>query len=180
MTGTAAQPWHADHRLSHLLEVWQRQCPGQDRLPPRTAIDPIALGPELLPYVALIEAVDGGARFRFRLVGSQLAENAGLDLTGRYVDEVNPNKNYAAYIADLYAQSMQAKRPVYSETRYRSGSGRIGLTRRLICPLSGDGGEAEMFVAAQVFEADNRLGDAPTYTFAEGFEPGPTLIVATG
>lgn len=177
MAEATTQPWHADRRLSHLLEVWQQQYPGPGRLPPRLAIDPIALGPELLPYVALIEAVDGGRRFRFRLVGSRLAQNAGLDLTGRHVDEVNPNRSYAAYIAELYTQSMSARRPVYSETRYRSGSGRIGLTRRLICPLSSDGEQIDMFVAAQVFEADNGLGDTPTYTFAEGFEPGATLVL---
>ncbi len=177
VTGAAQQPWHADRRLSHLLDVWRQQCPGPGRLPPRLAIDPIALGPELLPYVALVEAVDDGRRFRFRLVGSQLAENAGLDLTGRYVDEVNPNKSYAAYIADLYTQSMRARGPIYSETRYRSGSGRIGLTRRLICPLSSGGEQIDMFVAAQVFEADNGLGDTPTYTFAEGFAAGAAQVV---
>lgn len=177
MTGAAAQPWLADRRLGHLLDVWQAQCPGPDRLPARMAIDPIALGPDLLPYVALIEAVDRGARFRFRLVGSQLAENAGLDLTGHYVDEVNPNQTYAAYIADLYSRTMRARRPVYSETRYRSASGRAGLTRRLICPLAADGQNIDTFVAAQIFEADNRLGEVPTYTFADGYMPGPTLIV---
>lgn len=172
------QPWHADRRLGHLLDIWQAQCPGPDRLPSRLAIDPVALGPELLPYVALIEAVDGGARFRFRLVGSRLAENAGAALTGRHVDEVNPNRTYAAYIANLYTYAMQARRPLYLETRYRSAGGRIGLTRRLICPLSGDGRQIDMFVAAQIFETDDNYGDAPTYTFAEGFEPGPTLVVS--
>lgn len=177
-TGAAAQPWRADRRLSRLLDIWKQRCGPGGLLPSRPAIDPITLGPELLPCVALVEAVDSATRFRFRLVGSQLATNAGADLTGRYVDEVNPNRGYAVYISDLYTKAIQARKSIYSETRYRSAAGRVGLTRRLICPLASDGQSIDMFVAAQVFEADNRLGDAPTYTYADDFAPGATLIAA--
>lgn len=173
----ADQPWTADRRILRLLQYWRDGRPGPGLLPGRDAIDPVTLGPDLLPLMALVEPVDDGRRFRFRLVGTELARNAGLDLTGRHVDEVNPNKAYAAYISDLYSQCALMRGPLYSETRYRAPGGRTGLTRRLICPLAADGRRIDMFIAVQTFELDAEAGPAPTYTFAEDFRPGPVLPV---
>jgi hypothetical protein len=174
---TAPQPWLQDRRIAHLLQVWRAARPRSKQLPGRDAIDPLALGADLLPYVALVEATDGGMRYRFRLVGSKLIEHAGLDLTGHYIADLNPNRIYATYINDLYAFARDERLPVYSETRYRAASNRIGLTRRLICPLAQADGTVGMFIAAQVFETDDRIGDAPTYTYAASFMPGVTLAV---
>lgn len=175
----AAQPWTADRRVLRLLDYWRTRQPAAGRLPARADIDPVALGPDLLPYMALVDVIDAGGdkAFRFRLVGTMLAEQAGLDLTGHRIDELNPNRSYAAYINGLYQQSLASRRPVYSETGYRALSGRRGLTRRLICPLAADGLVPDMFVAIQVFETDTAFGDAPTYTHAKDFIPGPTLVV---
>src|SRR3546814_4429619 len=85
--GAADRPWTADRRILRLLQYWRDGRPGPGLLPGRQAIDPIVLGPDLLPLMALVEPIDDGRRFRFRLVGTELARNAGLDLTGRYVDE---------------------------------------------------------------------------------------------
>jgi hypothetical protein len=177
MTDAAViRPWLRDRRIAHLLALWRAARPAADReagrLPSRAAIDPLQLGSDTLPYVALIECTHGGERFRFRLVGSKLVEHAGLDLTGSYIDDLNPNRDYAEYINGLYRLARDSRRPVYSETRYRAPSGRVGLTRRLICPLADDGLTVDRFVGAQVFETDDREGDAPTYTFAASFLPG--------
>lgn len=166
-----AQPWLIDRRIAHLLQVWRsaRLAPGL--MPSRAGIDPIRIGPDVLPYVALIDVTHGGTRFCFRLVGSKLAEHAGLDLTGRYIEDLNPNKDYADYINGICAMARDTRLPVYSETRYRAPSGRIGLTRRLSCPLASDGVTVDKLVACQVFETDQGHGDAPTYTYAASFHP---------
>ncbi len=167
-----SQPWLQDRRIAHLLGLWRAARPAPNRLPGRAASDPLTLGAELLPYAALIEATDNATRFRFRLVGSRLAEHAGLDLTGHYIEDLNPNREYVEYVNGLYRQARDEGLPVYSETRYRAPSGRVGLTRRLTCPLAADGRNVDMFVAVQVFETDDRDGDAPTYTYAASFQPG--------
>src|SRR3546814_17830647 len=97
--GAADRPWTAARRILRLLQYCRDGRPGPGLLPGRQAIDPIVLGPDLLPLMALVEPIDDGSRFRFRLVGTELARNAGLDLTGRYVDEINPNKAYASSIS---------------------------------------------------------------------------------
>lgn len=173
-----SQPWLQDRRIARLLNLWRAARPGPDLLPGRAVSDPLALGAELLPYAALIEATENATRFRFRLVGSRLAEHAGLDLTGHYIEDINPNREYAEYVNSLYRLARDARLPAYSETRYRAPSGRIGLTRRLTCPLGADGVKVDMFVAVQVFETDDRDGDAPTYTYAASFHPGILKAVA--
>lgn len=173
-----SQPWLQDRRIARLLTLWRAARPAPDLLPGRSASDPLTLGAELLPYAALIEATDNASRFRFRLVGSRLAEHAGLDLTGHYIEEINPNRDYCEYVNGLYRMARDAGLPVYSETRYRAPSGRTGLTRRLTCPLAADGRNVDMFVAVQVFETDRGDGDAPTYTYAASFQPGIVKAVA--
>lgn len=173
-----AQPWRQDRRIARLLDLWRAARPAPDLLPGRAAIDPLTLGADLLPYAALIEATHNATRFRFRLVGSQLAEHAGLDLTGHYIEDLNSNSDYVEYVNSLYRLGRDAGLPVYSETRYRAPSGRVGLTRRLTCPLAADGCKVDMFVAVQVFETDQGEGDAPTYTYAASFQPGILKAVA--
>ncbi|MEK9967679.1 MAG: PAS domain-containing protein [Ferrovibrio sp.] len=173
-----SRPWLVDRRIAHLLGVWRAARPAPGRLPSRAAIDPLQLGPDILPYAALVDATHGGTRFRFRLVGSRLAEHAGLDLSGSYIEDLNPNRDYVDYINGLYRLAIAERLPVYSETRYRAPSGRIGLTRRLTCPLGDDGVTVDKFVAVQVFETDDREGDVPTYTYAASFHPGIVTVVA--
>lgn len=178
MSAAVEQPWLSDRRIARLLELWRRARPGPGLLPDRQGVDPLILGPDLLPYVALVEITHGGRRFRFRLVGSRLIVHAGLDLTGHYIDDLNPNRDYATYINGLYMQGIREGLPVYSETRYRAASNRLGLTRRLLCPLAADGVAADMFIAAQTFQTDDDPGDPPTYTYAASFMPGVTVAVA--
>lgn len=173
-----SRPWAEDRRIARLLSLWRAARPAPGCLPGRAAIDPLTLGAELLPYAALIEATDNATRFRFRLVGSKLAEHAGLDLTGHYIEDINPNRDYAEYVNSLYRLARDEGLPIYSETRYRAPSGRVGLTRRLTCPLAAAGRSVDMFVAVQIFETDRGDGDVPTYTYAASFLPGVTIAVA--
>lgn len=178
MMSAVGEPWQTDHRITRLLDYWRAKRPAGGLLPGRAAISPVELGPGMLPHVALIDVINGGERFRFRLVGTKLNADAGLDLTGRFVDELRPDPDYAKYITGLYRMTIQHRLPVYSETRYRAASGRIGQTHRLLCPLATDGISIDMFACAQVTEADDQcFAEAPTLTFAASFEPLCALVI---
>src|SRR3546814_6802190 len=60
--GAADRPWTADRRILRLLQYWRDGRPGPGLLPGRQAIDPIVLGPDLLPLMALVEPIDDGRR----------------------------------------------------------------------------------------------------------------------
>ena len=100
-----------------------------------------------------------------------------MELTGLYVDTLNPNRRYAAYIEGLYDRVVETRRPVYSESAALAARSRsTRLTRRLTCPLASDGTTVDMFLSAQVFEEHGVTG-IPSLTFADEFEPGPTIVV---
>lgn len=165
-----------DPRLDWLLGYWNGKR-GARIMPARVDIDPTAIRKDVLPFIALTEAVAAGARFRFRLCGTGLESFAGLDLTGRFIDELNPNPAYAAYIIDLYRTTMERKRPTYSESEHVSAASRARrTTMRLICPLSDDGETVNMFVAAQTSRIDGE-GIAPTLTFSDSFTPRTIRIL---
>lgn len=165
-----------DPRLKRLLAYWEDKRGGKE-MPTRADIDPAGIGKDLLPWVALTEIVDGGARFRFRLCGTGLAELAGLDLTGRYVDELNPSQAYADYIIGLYRTAVMRRRPIYSRTSYAGSSASPQRqTERLICPL-GDGlGAVTMCISGQV-SGEIGLGIYPTLTYAAAFQPGQIEVL---
>lgn len=163
--------------VRRLLCLWRAQRDRRGgRLPRRQDFDPLELGPKLLPYVSIVER--DGERLRFRLCGTGLAKAAGLDLTGAYVDALNPNKDYARYITGLYEQAMSRRLPLLSESVF-IGSIAVarGSTQRLICPLAYDGETADHFISAQIFERSrDSLGDL-TMTYAAGFLPGETSVI---
>ncbi len=75
----------ADHLTnSHqrrLYEYWQEHCP-DGRLPARDGLDPTQI-PSVLRYLILADVEDGGARLRFRLVGTDTAQFWRDHLTGQ-------------------------------------------------------------------------------------------------
>jgi hypothetical protein len=166
----------SDPRLKRLLAYWDGKR-GEKAMPARADIDPTTLGKDLLPWIALTEVVDGGARFRFRLCGTGLAGIAGIDLTGHYIDELNPNPAYAEYIIELYRLVVTRRRPVYSETGYvATTTAPHRRTARLICPLSNDGNAVTMCIAGQI-SAEIGSGIYPSLTYADSFHPGMTEVL---
>jgi hypothetical protein len=166
----------ADPRLKRLFTYWDG-VRGKREMPSRADIDPTTVGKDLLPWIALTEVVDGGMRFRFRLCGTGLAGIAGLDLTGHYIDELNPNPAYAEYIINLYRLTVARRRPVYSETGYvATTTSPRRRAERLICPLSDDNTTVTMCIAGQV-SAEIGTGIYPTLTYADAFHPGRTEVL---
>jgi len=175
------KPWARDVVLQLALRYWRSKC-AADRLPARADIDPLELDPSLLPHVVLTEVVqaDGRRRFRFRLSGTAVSAAAGLELTGQFVDTLNPNKQYAAYIEGLYDLAIEARRPVYSESLAMAArAAATRTTRRIFCPLSSDGIVVDMCLGVQTF-GDTGGIEPPSLTYADSFRAGPTIVIRPG
>jgi len=165
-----------DPVIRALFAFWEQARGGRD-MPAKEDIDPLRLGRKLLPHILLIDLAEGGRRLRYRLCGTAVAEAAGADLAGMHVDELNPNPAYTGYIDSLYRRCIEARRPVYSESRYLAHkSSGLRLTRRLICPLADASGTIDRFISAQTFDAVG-VGLAPTVTVADDFRHGPIEVL---
>jgi hypothetical protein len=175
------KPWVQDPVLSRALRYWHSKCTA-DRLPARADIDPLDLDPALLPHVVLTDVVEVGGRrrFRFRLSGTAVSMAAGLELTGQFIDTLNPNKQYAAYIEGLYNLAIEARRPVYSESlALAARASATRATRRILCPLSSDGKVVDMCLGVQTFGETGGI-EPPSLTYADTFRAGPTIVIHPG
>jgi hypothetical protein len=72
--------------LRALYAYWLDLPPGP-RAPRAADIDPLRMR-GALGYVMLMDAVDDGRDFRYRLYGSAIAERSGFDATGKLISEI--------------------------------------------------------------------------------------------
>ena len=72
--------------LSDLLGLWRQRC-NNACLPSRADFDPLDLR-RWLGRLQVLDVIDGGQDFRYRLHGTLLVELFGRDLTGRHLSEL--------------------------------------------------------------------------------------------
>jgi hypothetical protein len=152
-----------DERLVALYDYWCDKR-GDRAMPSRSDIDPVEMRP-LLPHLMLLDVVDGGRDFRYRLVGTEIERNFGPPLTGRLIGDVLSG-DYLAYILALHRRVLAEAAPAYAENSFndeRSGYAIVAPHKRayrLSMPLSKTGDAIDMLLCGQVFEL-NRLNAGP-------------------
>lgn len=119
----------------HFYRYWRCKR-GRRSMPSRDDIDPADI-PALLPYISIVHRIDG--QYRFRLFGSEMAEQFGRDLTGYVVGSGASNAPQA--IAALHAVGEQVytgARPLFATGRHLTRSGVTQHVSTLLLPLSND------------------------------------------
>lgn len=130
------QPTEADlepEPLRFLLAHWTN-LKGDQVLPRKQQIDALEMQPAL-GYIALLDIVDGGADFRYRLFGSLIAQASGYDMTGRLLSV----HRASSYIVDFYRTCYRAilLRPEPLATVHAPPSAESStIWSRLILPFS--------------------------------------------
>src|SRR4029434_8625350 len=94
----AVETWDSLDRIPHpkiraFADHWQLKR-GQRRAPGPAEIDPSELGP-FLPNMYMLDVVPPGPRIKVRLMGTEAMQSGGVDLTGRFADEVLAGERYA-------------------------------------------------------------------------------------
>ncbi|MEI9997142.1 MAG: PAS domain-containing protein [Rhizomicrobium sp.] len=138
--------------LAELRGYWQRKR-GSRRLPSRRDIQPGEIR-SLLPYVILVEPVEGGRDFRYRLVGSRLHDYFPVQPTGQLMSAM-----LAPFGTGTVDATLDAYRAVLAgdEPLRLSGDGAWfaqspKFFEALLTPLSDDGAQADMIFGAFQFE----------------------------
>jgi hypothetical protein len=134
---------------------------GGRAMPRRADIDPVDMPRFVLPYLVLFDVIDGGARFRWRLSGTEVVSRFGRDSTGRFGDEALSG-DYLAFITSLVQQVCRCRVPVYSLAIFRWEEARTMSTSRLYVPLGEDGDGVSQILAAHDFGAKASLARNPT------------------
>jgi hypothetical protein len=143
-----------DPRLRTLLEHWKALAGGT--APPLAAIDPLALR-FILGWLMMMEPLDGGVDFRYRLYGTEIALTTGRDLTGASLSDSFPT--FAAWTSAVYRDVMARRRPVL--TRHSPGGYvRTDQWERLILPYAGADGAIGRLLVGAVIIGKRHLGGA--------------------
>ncbi len=132
-----------DDRLLALFRLWTAKRAGRV-LPARSDFD----HRELLPWfgnLILLDVLDGGADYRYRLFGVTLAQEAGFDMTGKLLSEYPIKANLPHFYA-VFATVIRERTPALSE--HDPGVKHIRRRRRLVLPLGRDGATVDMIMTA--------------------------------
>ena len=124
--------------------------------------------PRLLPLISLIDVDVTQKRYRVRLAGTQLREHYGSDITGTYLDEIDPGIKSDYWVA-AFNRVAQDGRPAQGIVR---GPGELKehLAQFWIkLPLSEDGQTVSMILSYDVFLPVAR---AQTIAGTERFDAG--------
>jgi hypothetical protein len=128
---------------------WDRKR-GSRPMPSRADIEPLELR-EHLGWILITEVVGETGRFRYRLVGSEIAKRIGRDSTNRHLDEL--------YLASDYAKIVSSFQQVVASRRPMRMVGELWLSERkslsfevLDLPLSQNGVDVNMILTRTLIE----------------------------
>ena len=141
--------FRSDPILGRAYEYWEGKCNGRV-MPRRRDIEPSEIT-RLLPYLQINEFVDGGARIRYRLVGTGIVATQGHDHTGKFLDEILSGSR-RRYFEDCYRLMCREKRPVLMSSRYFSRKDIELISHRVALPLSEDAATVNQALVAMSFE----------------------------
>jgi hypothetical protein len=135
--------------LKQILAYWLEKK-GDRIAPTRADIDPAEIK-ALLPYVGLADVQRDPLRFRYRLIGTNVTDGYGRELTGQFLDEVDLNK-HEREIVEEYKRVVECCEPICATWEYSRADGRHIRYERLALPLSSDGKTVDMLFGGIVFD----------------------------
>lgn len=116
-------------------------------VPDRADLDPADLK-RLLPYLFIADVEHAPFRIRYRLMGTRAVEATGMDLTGRYLDELLP-ADHAEPWMDHYQHAYRTRRPLLGACEVPTTSGSRFTYEFGLFPLRNGGAAVEQFVALE-------------------------------
>ncbi|MGF1594831.1 MAG: PAS domain-containing protein [Kiloniellaceae bacterium] len=128
-----------------LLRWWRAKCAGD--IPDRADFDPADLK-RLLPNIFMADVEQDPFRIRYRLVGTRATEATGMNITGRYLDELmpaNPHEPWMVY----YRRAWEQRVPVFGCSEAPTISGGRFTYEFGLFPLRRGGREVAQFVAIE-------------------------------
>jgi hypothetical protein len=132
--------------LVRSLYSWWITKRGQD-IPDRSDLDPVDLK-HLLPNLFIADVEHNPFRIRYRLVGTRAIEATGMDITGRYLDELLPGDGSERW-TEYYYQAYQTRLPVFGASEAPTTCGTRFTYEFGLFPLRKGGSTIEQFVALE-------------------------------
>lgn len=138
-----------DDYLSGIRAAWDGQRTG-DRLPARTDFPFETLLP-WLGHVSLVDVEHAPRRFRWRLIGTAIAEKMGRDSTGARFEDLYEQGILEGYI-EAYSKAVDRREPVYFRGDLEFVGKEFRHFRMVQLPLATDGDVVDMLMLCLRFD----------------------------
>ncbi len=138
----------------HLLAHWSSLAKAP-RLPEIQQMDPLDLRPAL-GYVLLLDVVEGGQDFRYRLFGSAIGSVSGFDMTGKLLSEHPASAYVTEFSLAVGRAAVRRREPIYT-LRRPVGAQDTSLWERLVLPLVDDDRVVRLLVVSTPLDLDGKL-----------------------
>lgn len=124
-------------QLPFVLNLWHSLRDANGRVTPEQ-IDPFMLKPAL-GYILLIDVLDDGADFYYRLYGSEVARVAGFDMTGKRTSQIVTGSLASTFYIAGYRALLQRPEPLFT---WHEMPMQITINNwdRIVLPLTGTDG----------------------------------------
>ncbi len=132
--------------IASIHDYWQAKR-GNRRMPARRDIDMIEIDRGVLPYLILHDVVRAGGdlRYRYRLVGTELVNAIGSDITNRFLDDVLiPGRRDD--IGNWLDECVRTRAPLTLDMPLAVPDRDFRFARRIVLPLSEDGETPDMLL----------------------------------
>jgi hypothetical protein len=114
------------------MAYW-RDLRADQPMPSRESVDPAAIR-SLLPYTFLVDILDGGADYRYRLVGTDIVAHTPRDNSGASLSEIEDQGTQKQLLA-LYSSVTAGQVPRFQRIAYRTRLGLRSWYETVVCPL---------------------------------------------
>jgi hypothetical protein len=134
-------------QLPFVLNLWQSLRDADGRVAPEQ-IDPFLLRPAL-GYILLMDVLDDGADFYYRLYGSEVARVAGFDMTGKRTSQIVTGSLAGNFYIAGYRALLKRPEPMFT---WHEMPMQITINNwdRIVLPLTGPDGRVTRILACNM------------------------------
>lgn len=132
-------------KLSPVFEWWRD---AKSSPPPRSAFDPFCFGGALVGNLVLLDVLENGTDFRWRVFGGRHVEEFGADLTNILVSSLVQDHMAAGDLMAAMRRTVEDRQPVAFEIHYVSENKLLREAVGVFTPLADESGAVTAVVGA--------------------------------
>ena len=135
--------------LQRLYQDWDDRRRGRE-FPARANFDPCDLH-YVLGDLALIDVLREPLRFRFRLHPTNMVARLGVDLTGKFIDEI-ADRRHVLLAKDQFTEAIETRQPVVRHHHAIKTDHRVWNCEILVLPVSSTGSDIDMLMGCVIWD----------------------------
>jgi hypothetical protein len=118
------------HMLRDFYRYWRRLA-GNRQMPETVEVDPVQIPRHVLPNICVVD-VQPDDRFRYRVAGTRLVEGCGVEITGKYADEMVGSDG----VEQRYRRAVRSRKPYHCIGPLTWSPLSYKHYETVVCPLS--------------------------------------------